>query len=59
MQVDEALVRENADWRIREIGIGAELVRKQELPRLQPYLDSFLVHGKIAHCRVARLVRVG
>jgi hypothetical protein len=48
MQVDEALERENANWRICEAGIGAELVREEELARLRPHLEAFLAHGKLA-----------
>ena len=45
---DEKVDRENANWRICIAGIGAELVRKVVLERLQPRLGSFCAHGSLA-----------
>ncbi|HMF75628.1 MAG TPA: hypothetical protein VK604_08205 [Bryobacteraceae bacterium] len=45
---DEWIEQENTKWRIRESGIGAELIRKSELDRLRPHITAFFAHGKIA-----------
>jgi hypothetical protein len=45
---DEEVGRENAKWRIHEAGLGAELVRKMALERLQPKLEAFCAHGSVA-----------
>ncbi len=45
---DEEVGRENAEWRIRESGRGAELVRELALERLRPRLAAFCAHGSLA-----------
>jgi hypothetical protein len=45
---DEEVERENAEWRIREGGLGAELVRKMALARLQQRWEAFCAHGSVA-----------
>jgi hypothetical protein len=45
---DEEIERENSEERIDQSGVGAELVRKMALERLQPRLDAFCAHGSLA-----------
>jgi hypothetical protein len=48
MSEDEEIERENSEERIDESGVGAELVRKMALERLQPRLKAFCAHGSLA-----------
>jgi hypothetical protein len=45
---DEEIEPENSEERIDVSGVGAELVRKMALERLQPRLKAFCVHGSLA-----------
>ena len=45
---DEEIRRENAEQRIGESGLGAELVRTMAIERLQPRLAAFCAHGSLA-----------
>jgi hypothetical protein len=40
--------RENAQWRISENGLGAELVRKRTLDKLKSHIDAFYAHASLA-----------
>jgi hypothetical protein len=48
MSDDEEIERKNSEERIDESGVGAELVRKVALDRLQSRLKAFCAHGSLA-----------
>lgn len=48
MSDQDEMDRENAIWRIKEDGPGAELVRRHALQRLVPLIKPFCSHASLA-----------
>lgn len=48
LDVDDQVERENAAERLKEFGVGAELVRRAELERFDLFVNAFRVHASLA-----------